>query len=210
MTPYTAPAKPVRPRNAASLVIYEKRGSELFVLMGKRAKGHRFLPDVFVFPGGRVDTDDFHLPVQSPLRQEVSDRLSNPGNMAHAIATAAIRETFEETGLIVGDLIKDQLVPDLSNLDYVVRAITPIQSPIRFDTRFLSLDAHHANGNLGGSGELIDLQWFSINAALNMPLVDVTEFVLQEIEQRLTEKNSTSDKIPLFTYLRGKPFIRRG
>lgn len=210
MTPYTAPINPVRPRNAASLVIYEMRGGDIFVLMGKRAKGHRFLPDVFVFPGGRVDTEDFNISVHAPLKQDVSVRLSNPGNMARAIATAAIRETFEETGLIVGDLIKDQLVPDLSNLDYIVRAITPVQSPIRFDTRFLMLDAHHVSGTLGGSGELIDLQWFSLNAALKMPLVDVTEFVLQETEQRLTKVKPVSSTIPLFTYLRGKPFIRRG
>lgn len=210
MSTYISPAKPVRPRNAASLVLYERKGADIYVLMGKRAKGHRFLPDVYVFPGGRVDDEDFSLTVSAPLKKTVTDLLSSPGDMSHAIAYAAIRETFEETGLIIGDIIEGKLVPDLSNLDFIARAITPVQSPIRFNTRFLMMDAAHATGSLAGSGELINLQWVTLEKAMRMPVVDVTEFVLQEVGLRLSGESLLKSEIPLFTYLKGKPFIRRG
>ncbi len=210
MNTYISPAKPVKPRNAASLVLYERKGDDIYVLMGKRAKGHRFLPDVYVFPGGRVDDEDFSLTASAPLKKTVSDLLSKPGEMSHAIASAAIRETFEETGLIIGDVVEELLVPDLSNLEFIVRAITPVQSPIRFNTRFLMLDATHATGSLAGSGELINLQWVTLEKALRMPVVDVTEFVLQEVGLRLSGESLNKSEIPLFTYYKGKPFIRRG
>ena len=54
----TSPPVPVRPRDAASLLIYRHTGSEIQVLMGKRRPGARFLPDVYVFPGGALDAAD--------------------------------------------------------------------------------------------------------------------------------------------------------
>jgi 8-oxo-dGTP pyrophosphatase MutT (NUDIX family) len=202
------PTKPVTPRHAASLVIYEQRGAETYVLMGKRAKAHRFLPNVYVFPGGRVDTADAFASPSSPLQQPVQDLLSQPSDMAHAVAAAAVRETHEETGLIIGNINADQLVPDFSNLDYVARAITPSVSPIRFNTRFLMIHARHVSGDLGGSGELIDLKWVSVREAYKMQLVDVTEFVLEEMEKKLSTPVQKITKVPLFTYYRGKPLIR--
>jgi 8-oxo-dGTP pyrophosphatase MutT (NUDIX family) len=200
--------KPVTPRHASSLVIYEKTGGKTHVLMGKRAKGHRFLPDVYVFPGGRVDKEDAFLTPSAPLIPNVRDALSRPSDMADAVAAAAVRETHEETGLVLGNLKENALVPDFSNLDYVARAITPSISPIRFNTRFLMVEAKHVTGDLGGSGELIDLKWISVEDAYKMPLVDVTEFVLEELEKKLSTKQPNSLNVPLFTYFRGKPLIR--
>jgi len=202
------PKRPVIPRNAASLVLYEKRENQIFLLMGKRAKGHKFLPNVFVFPGGRVDKADFTTPSRALLKADTASHLSTPGDMAHALATAAVRETYEETGLVIGDLDGETLLPDLSNLSYIARAITPAGNPIRFNTRFLMIDAKHASGTLAGSGELINLQWFSIEDALQMPLVDVTEFVVREVENRLSNEGNRPNVIPIFTYLNGKSFIR--
>lgn len=202
-------SKPVKPKHASSLVLYEKRGTEYYVLMGKRAKGHRFLPDVYVFPGGRVDDDDFDAPCTSNLQDEVLSQLSKPGEMAHALATAAIRETYEETGLIVGNVVHGQLRADLSILEYIARAITPSHNPIRFDARFLMADAKHAKGTLAGSGELVDLRWVTVDQALSMQVVDVTEFVLQEVRDILAEQSSKPVDIPLFTYRNGKAFVRR-
>lgn len=202
------PEKPVTPRHASSLVIYEKKGGKIHVLMGKRAKGHRFLPDVYVFPGGRVDREDAFLKPSAPLLPPVREALSRPSDMADAVAAAAVRETHEETGLILGDVKENALVPDFSNLDYVARAITPSISPIRFNTRFLMVEAKHVTGTLAGSGELIDLKWISVDDAYKMPLVDVTEFVLEELEKKLSTKPAPSSNIPLFTYFRGKPLIR--
>ncbi len=202
-------AKRATPRHAASLILYRKHTKGLEVLMGKRAKGHRFLPDVFVFPGGRVDADDHLIPCSQPLRHDVEARLSVPGDMAKAVACAAVRETFEETGLVIGDLEKDILVPDLSGLDYIARAITPSESPIRFNTRFLIADAAQAKGELGGSGELTHLGWYGIEEALNMPVVDVTEFVLEEIDYHFRSESERLSRFSNFTYLQGKSVIRR-
>jgi 8-oxo-dGTP pyrophosphatase MutT (NUDIX family) len=202
------PGTPVTPRHAASLVIYEQRGDKTFVLMGKRAKAHRFLPNVYVFPGGRVDLEDALVDPMNPLQQPVQDLLSQPSNMAHAVAAAAVRETHEETGLVIGKVDQDKLIPDFSNLDYVARAITPVVSPIRFNTRFLTIDARHVSGDLGGSGELIDLKWVSMREASKMQLIDVTEFVLEETEKKLSTPVQKVTKVPLFTYYRGKPLIR--
>ncbi len=198
----------VKPRDASSLVIYEKRGSDIFVLMGKRAKAHRFLPNVFVFPGGRVDKEDGDITPHAPLVDETSNYLSTPGNQSHAIACAAVRETHEETGLTIGPVVDGELRPDLSRLQYLARAITPAHNPIRFNTRFLMVDANHVRGELGGSGELLHLQWFEIRDALAMPLVDVTEFVLHELRKRLTTPAYDDHLIPVFTYRNGKPSIR--
>lgn len=213
MTNRTLNARPVTPRHAASLVIYEQRRDDLYVLMGRRAKSHRFLPDVYVFPGGRVDRADAAVTPLAPLNPDIAEMLSQPAGMAHAIATAAVRETHEETGLIIGDLLGDQLVPDLSQLDFIARAITPPKSPIRFNTRFLTVDAKHiTGGDLGGSGELIDLHWIPLSETHRVPLIDVTEFVLDEIDRKIKRAAAPlprqSGNVPVFTYYKGRPFIR--
>tara|TARA_R100000005_G_scaffold96210_1_gene81471 strand:+ start:1445 stop:2101 length:657 start_codon:yes stop_codon:yes gene_type:complete len=213
MTALSRPARPVTPRHAASLVIYEQRADDLYVLMGKRSKKHRFLPDVYVFPGGRVDPADAGMTPLAPLNPEIAAQLSQPAGMAHAIANAAVRETHEETGLVIGDLEDDLLRPDHSRLDFIARAITPTNSPIRFNTRFLTIEAAHVTGDLGGSGELIDLRWIPLGAVHEVPLIDVTEFVLGEVDRKIRKPRSvarplSAAKVPLFTYYRGRPFIR--
>ena len=97
----------LRPKPAATLIILDHSGAEPTVLMGRRNPAHKFMPGKFVFPGGRVDPVDRHMRVALPLHTEVQDRLlahlprRGPA-MAQALALAAIRETFEETGLVLG------------------------------------------------------------------------------------------------------------
>ena len=62
---------------------------------------------------------------------------------ARAIGIAAVRETFEETGLVLGHLEGDHLVPDLHDLEFVARAITPSFNPIRYHARFLLADGEY-------------------------------------------------------------------
>lgn len=201
-------ARPVRPRNAASLVILRGEGASTEVLLGKRHSRHRFMPDVYVFPGGAVDPRDHRTPALKPLPDTLRRRLETkwPGTMAQALPTAALRETWEETGLIFGSVQDGALRPDLSQVDLVARAITPVDSPIRFHARFFLARGEAAAGTLADSRELHDLGWVPIAEALTRPLVDVTEFVLQEVERRL--QGWQAPGLPLFSYRGGGPRIR--
>jgi 8-oxo-dGTP pyrophosphatase MutT (NUDIX family) len=179
-----------KPRDAASLVIVRGRGSAAQVLLGRREPRHRFMPDVWVFPGGRVDRKDARSPVSSELSPAVAAKLEArwlPAR-ARALAIAAVRETFEETGLAFGELVNGRLRPDLGRLDYLARAITPALSPIRFHARFFLADAADSSGQLGGSGELLDLRWVPIPEALRLPIINVTCLVLQEAARRAAGK----------------------
>lgn len=210
--------RPVRPRDAASLILIresdEGGADDCLVLMGRRAARHAFLPHFYVFPGGRLDADDYRVAVASDIAPDVADRvaLSCPGigtvEMPRALAVAAVRETHEETGLLLGTTNDaGALLPELAPLDYVGRAITPPESPIRFHARFFTCAAELAQGTLAGSGELLDLAWHPIREALALPIADVTEFMLEEVI-RLRRGSSIRVGAPLFSYRNGKPVIR--
>ena len=96
--------KAVRPRDAATIIIWRKRGRRVEVLMGERTRAHQFLPHRYVFPGGRVDRQDARIRSASELHPAVAAQLARttPKGRGRSIAVAAIRETFEETGLIIG------------------------------------------------------------------------------------------------------------
>ncbi|MFM8613809.1 MAG: hypothetical protein ACKOC9_03645, partial [Alphaproteobacteria bacterium] len=84
-------ARTARPRDAASLIVWRqsRKGPEL--LMGKRHAGHRFMPDVMVFPGGRVDPDDHRGPAISELRGDAMIiRVNAPTGKHHHIRHEAM------------------------------------------------------------------------------------------------------------------------
>ena len=178
--------------------------------MGRRARRHRFLPDVYVFPGGRVDRSDHRVAPLTPLRAEVMQLLERSAShaRARAIAVAAVRETWEETGLALGESKDGMLRPALGRLDHIVRAITPTASPIRFHARFFVADAAGLRGALRGNGELLDLAWRPIERCLELPLADITEFVLGELRGWLRRRHA-SVRVPLFTYRYGRASILR-
>jgi 8-oxo-dGTP pyrophosphatase MutT (NUDIX family) len=184
--PPTAPHS-ARPRDAASLVITRGRGRNSRVLLGRREPRDRFLPDLYVFPGGRVDPGDATRPVASELRGEVAQQMCRHGSAKHAraLAFASIRETHEETGLVLGEIVDGRLCPTLHPLDYVARAITPAGNPIRYHARFFTANAEFMSGELVSNGELLDLEWRSFDASLELPMLDVTKFVLQTVARRL-------------------------
>ena len=173
--------------------------------MGARDPRHVFMPHKYVFPGGGVDEDDERLQLPVQLPSDVLDRLTRAASVsrARALALAAIRETFEETGLIVGQpcvervlpkavptswqsFFEHQCMPSLDKLAFVGRAITPEGPPRRFDARFLMIDARHVHGTLAGSGELHDLDWYSLDHALKLPLGEITELVLRLLQAHLS------------------------
>jgi len=182
----------VRPRDAATLIIV-RGGTE--VLLGVRNAKHVFMPHRYVFPGGRVDPGDARVPCPAPLRSAVERRLANSVSKARAraLAMAAVRETFEETGLILGHrmeqpprtrsthwqpFFRQGFVPALDKLGYFARAITPPGMVRRFDARFFTVDARHMHGDVRGNGELGDLHWVDLAEAPDLPLAPITELVL--------------------------------
>jgi 8-oxo-dGTP pyrophosphatase MutT (NUDIX family) len=198
----------VKPRDAASLVIVRGQGRAARVLLGRREPRHRFMPDVWVFPGGQVDRRDARAPARSELSPAVASKLEArwPPARARALAIAAIRETFEETGLAFGEVADGKLLPDLGRVDYLARAITPTLSPIRFHARFFLGDAADGSGRLGGNGELLDLRWIPIPEALALPIINVTRFVLEETARRLAGHSST--RVLSIRFRRQRPMLR--
>src|SRR6201984_1350952 len=176
------PAPYVRPKDAATLILVDRDGRVPQVLLGKPHHGHKFMPGKFVFPGGRADPADRHMPVAQPLHPQTQahlmKRLQRPSAAkARAFALAAIRETFEETGLLLGvrgqatkvprgrgaAFAQANILPDLGDLHFIGRAITPPGRPRRFDARFFTLDAttiaHRIEGVTGPDAELVELVW---------------------------------------------------
>lgn len=199
-------------------------GHEL--LLGARSPAHVFMPDLYVFPGGGVDAEDEVLECPTQLRPDVESKLrqSVSPERARALALAAIRETFEETGLLVGDPATQQMpaasdswrqfaatgfVPALERLDYVARAITPAGQPRRFDARFFLVDARHVHGKLAGNGELQDLRWVSLEESDGLPMGPITRLVLEVLRHRLAEspQDELGDRIPLYGELIGRELI---
>lgn len=171
-----------RPRDAASLIVWRIGPAGPEVLMGKRHARHRFMPDVMVFPGGRVDPDDHRQPATRelpPATRRMLERRATPGR-ARAIAIAAVRELHEETGLVLGERRGEGVAADLGVLHYICRAVTPGRRPIRFNARFLAAPAETVQGEIAGSGELERLDWYTPEAAHRHHVADITGKVLVE------------------------------
>lgn len=202
------PASSVRPRLAATLIIVDRSGARPKVLMGRRSPSHRFMPGKFCFPGGRVDPADRQMNVAGALPGPVEDRLARmvPGSPTapRALALAALRETFEETGLLAGArdygapsaaplawrAFADQGVyPDLEPLHFVARATTPPRLPMRYDTAFFAMDREGLCGEVAGAvgpdKEFVETLWAPLEEAQALNLALITRVVLRELERRL-------------------------
>ena len=96
-------AAPVTPRDAGSLIVWREGPEGAEVLMGRRSRRAAFVPDFFVFPGGRLDPADRLVRPATPLDASATARMGVRGDaaLAEALALAAVRETFEETGLVL-------------------------------------------------------------------------------------------------------------
>ena len=220
----------LRPRDAATIILIDRSGPTLKVLMGRRHHGHKFLPGKYVFPGGRVEKSDRRVPVTGELDPLVESRLlqrvRNPGRAkARAFAVAAIREAGEETGLLLGrkvDEIPDlppgwsaftqaRVLPDISPLHFIARAITQPRRPRRFDTRFFAADArliaHRVDGVLGPDAELVELAWVPIAQAKQFDLPTITHVVLEHLEARMRDGLHHELPVPYYRMLNRK-FVR--
>lgn len=194
------PKKPAVPRNAASIVVVRGNPDAPDVLVGRRPSTARFMPDVWVFPGGAVEDDDFRIRTPHGLRDDVTARLTRTAepDLAHALAWTALREMREETGLILGKegshavcadceaqaAYRDAgLVPDFSALDYLMRACTPEYQPIRFNTRFFIADGDETSGEIWQTPELEEIRWVPLNDLPNMKIAGITSIVIEQTQQ---------------------------
>jgi 8-oxo-dGTP pyrophosphatase MutT (NUDIX family) len=179
--------------------------------MGRRAGGHSFMPDKYVFPGGKVDRCDRFIAAHTELKSINHDALlaHNAARHPRAFALAAIRETWEETGLIVGragalkvatrdegwtSYAAKHAIPDLAPLHFIARAITPPMRSKRFDARFFMADADEAlldDRAPQDGAEMQDLRWFRYEEAKDLDLPNVTRFILGEVATRLKEPEAT-------------------
>ncbi|MCB1370555.1 MAG: NUDIX hydrolase [Rhodobacteraceae bacterium] len=212
--------EPARIRDAASIVLVRRSGRAPQILMGQRGAGAVFMPEKFVFPGGAVDAEDAELASGAALEPETARRLAidaAPG-LGPALACAAIRELWEETGLRLGaadaamaargapagwqGFLAAGLRPRTEALRFFFRAVTPPGRPRRFDARFFLAEATALVGSdedfSGACGELLHLQWLDIAAARRLSLPFVTELVLAEIEQRLAGGEAGERPVPYF------------
>ena len=188
----------IRPRLAASLILTRGARDDLEVLMGRRSARHVFMPNKYVFPGGRVDRADHTAPLAADLTTEPLSVMQKhlTERRARAAAVAAVRETAEETGLLIAaagearsrhphwrPFQRDGLLPDLSGLRLITRAITPPGRKRRFDTWFFTADVSALADNRAPvpSDELEDVHWVALPDAKKLDLPIVTHFVLDEL-----------------------------
>ena len=212
------PPRPVRPRHAASLVLTRQRSGVTQILMGRRPARAVF-PAAYVFPGGRLDKSDETISPSAPLTERTLNELCARGGctprLAQGLATTAIRETFEETGLLLAspgqtgssesawtEFAKQGIAPAHDRLRFLGRAITPAAAPVRFHARFFLADGDSLTGDLKSNGELLDLDWYALAATLSLPVIDVTKFILTELVQA---EQGITRATPFFRYRRNKP-----
>jgi 8-oxo-dGTP pyrophosphatase MutT (NUDIX family) len=205
----------VRPRDAATLILLRGEGRDIEVLAGRRPRTVKFMPGVYVFPGGAIDRED-----NKPWPVETGgDRLS-PRLLR--CARAALRETWEEVGVLVGRSAAPNephppaaalsrveaayaasgIAAAMDVLTYVGRAITPTRVFRRFNTRFFLADGAHVHGEPVSSEELEDVGWHPVGRQPLAALRDVSQFMLQRA--LALRAGAAPAEAPLFCTVRGQ------
>lgn len=182
--------------DAATVILLRKCGDETRVLMGQRGKSAVFMPGKFVFPGGRVDPQDYDASDPNLINPVCRARLAIEATpeLATALLVAARRELHEETGLSL---------KRSADMRFIFRAITPPMRPRRFDARFLICDASDVLDDLDdfsrAEDELVHLQWVSVAEALTLDLPFVTRIVLAEVNA-LTAISGPPEVVPFYDH----------
>lgn len=218
------------PRDAATIMLIDRSGPKAKVLLGRRHHGHKFMPGKFVFPGGRIEALDRTMSAISELHPDTQakllERVDNQSpDMARGFALAAVRELAEETGLLLGakgddapaapgeiweEFAKAKVHPDLGQIHFIARAITPPKRPKRFDTRFFTADAtgiaHKIEGVVGPDSELVELVWMPIEEAATVDMPTITSVILEELGARVAAGMAHALPVPLYYQQDGKFF----
>jgi len=160
---------------------------------------------------------DLHPDVLAKLMLRM--RGGTTASRARGLAVAAVRETFEETGLLLSDkiaagrtwqeLVNSGFAPDLSALRYFARAITPPGRTRRFDSRFFVADARNIlnpdEPSHSGSGELLEPAWYTFAEADKLNLPNITRDILRRLAAFISNKRELTPGTPVcFQYQKGK------
>ena len=224
-------ARALRPRDAATLIIVDTTSGEARVLLGRRRPDMVFMPGRYVFPGGRVDRADRQVAVEHDIKATdlkklmVSMKGTPSEARARALALAAVRETFEEAGLLIGRPLPRPVAhkaaawrpfyaagfaPALAQLTFFARAITPPGRPRRYDTRFFCAPAEAIVHRVAvADGELSDLEWHSIPQARCLELPNITRVVLEDLGERVAAGALQARDFPVPFYHRRSGSYRR-
>ena len=219
----------IRPSDAATLIVIDRKNRIPKLLMGKRHPDLKFMPGQFVFPGGRIEKGDAMMSVVGALHPRAERAL-----MAHtprpsaqkgrALALAAIREMYEETGILFGSRAYGPpekipnagweafrefgVLPDLEALQLVARAITPSKRTRRFDTRFFAVDrraiGHVNEGTVGPQSELVELAWVTFTQARALDLPHITRVILTDLEDRIANGFAPELPVPFYHHRGGR------
>jgi 8-oxo-dGTP pyrophosphatase MutT (NUDIX family) len=168
-----SPVTPVQIRPAATIVVAHDGRDGVEVLMVRRSHKAVFMGSAHVFPGGAVDEVD-----SSPLAREAVAWSGVPEEFCWR--AAALRELFEEAGVLVGadEAIDQQLEGaefyeavvasgqqlDADALEYIGNWVTPLGPPRRFDARFFVAAA--AGDPVTDDREVFDAVWVKPTEAL--------------------------------------------
>jgi len=200
-----------RPRIASTIVLYRGERHNPKILMGQRSKRSDFMPSVFVFPGGRVDRADSYAPYigELPARTARILEAAYSPRKARACVLASIRETWEETGLMLGKKyawtknVNDPswnafrqagLKADLSDIEVFGRAVTPPHRHKRYDTWFFLNRVDNHPEPVGDSSELLNVGWYDFAEIERLELQRATQMMITILKEHLA-KRSLSPKI---------------
>jgi 8-oxo-dGTP pyrophosphatase MutT (NUDIX family) len=171
--------EPVRPRQAASVIVLRGGAQALELLLVQRTPQARFMGGMWVFPGGAVDRSEQDSEGDGPHR------------------AAAVRELHEEAGI--------ELPPEAELVPYS-RWITPSSVSIRFDTRFFLTTLPVGQEPQVDGCECVDLGWFSPPAALEAHQRQRLQMVFPTIRhlQQLSEFTTVEE---LLEHARGRAIV---
>lgn len=166
------------PRPSASIILLRSVAEGLEVLMARRNEAARFMPGVWVFPGGAVDPED-----------------GDPASGDATYRICARRELAEEAGITL---------PDRSELVLFARWITPEFLPIRFDARFYLAQAPAEANPRADGGETIEVRWMAPDAVLRAKRQGEMEIAFPTMHQ-LTELSRFQQLETLLADYRDRP-----
>ena len=155
-------SEPVTPIPSASVLLIRDTSAGLEVLMQERPETMKFAPGAFVFPGGKVDSVDDTYPA------DIKDA---------ALRVSAIRELYEEAGVLLADVLPSnfsrhdkpedfmadvlgkKITLALSDLVLFANWVTPEVVPMRFDTYFYLAHDEHGQEVVPDVSETVSTHW---------------------------------------------------